>query len=411
MSNAYAIAGVTSVLQGVISQGFSEHDVTTAIGESPAVRAAPPDTLSSETGVNIFFYQATPNLGWRNKCLPSRNVRAERISNQPLALDLHYLISAHGDNDLFAEILLGSAMQTLHENSVFARQEVQSLLAASSSDSIRDALSNSGLANQLELVKVTPEYLSIEDMSKLWSAVQSSYRPSSAYLVTVVLIEAEEPASSPLPVLTRNVDAHPHLVPLTLTILTVEYEAEQTVGRLGETIAIEGNNLDGTNARAQLSMPSEELFAEFPPITAPSSERLQFDLPTDATIWRSGIYQLSIVIDGPSGSTIESNRVPLIIAPQFSNFIAVRNGDNSVSVDIDVEPEIHDNQSVSLILGQNQQLVESFTGQTNAGRFEFPELAAGDYWARVRVDGIDSILINRTLNPPQFDPTQEVTAP
>lgn len=411
MSNAYAIAGVTSVLQGVIGQGFGDHDVTTAIGASPSVRAAPPDTLSSETGVNIFFYRATPNLSWRNECLPSRNVRAERISNQPLALDLHYLISAHADNDLFAEILLGSAMQTLHENPVFARQEVQSLLLASGSDSIRDALSNSGLANQLELVKVTPEYLSNEDMSKLWSAVQSSYRPSSSYLVTVVLIEAEEPARSPLPVLTRNVDAQPHLIPPTPTILTVEYEADQTVGRLGETIAIAGYHLDGTNARAQLTMPSEELLAEFPPLAAPSSERLQFDLPTDATVWRSGIYQLSIIMDGPGGSTIESNRVPLIIAPQFSNFSPVRNADDSVSVDIDVEPEIHDNQSVSLILGQNQQSVESFVGQANTGRFEYPELAAGVHWARVRVDGVDSILINRTLTPPQFDPTQEVTVP
>ena len=41
-------------------------------------------------------------------------------------------------------------------------------------------------------------------MSKLWSAIQSHYRPSSAYQVSVVLIEGTRPAVSPLPVLSRG---------------------------------------------------------------------------------------------------------------------------------------------------------------------------------------------------------------
>jgi hypothetical protein len=34
---------------------------------------------------------------------------------------------------------------------------------------------------------------------------------------------------------------------------------------------------------------------------------------------------------------------------------------------------------------------------------------AGTYYVRLRVDGVDSFLINRSLNPPQFDATQKVT--
>jgi len=399
-------------LQGVIDQGFTNHDVTSAIGTSPSVRALPPDQIAGDTGVNIFFYQATPNLGWRNECLPLRNVRAERISNQPLALDLHYLVSAHADNDLFSEILLGSAMQTLHENTVFSRQEVQDLLATPGSDGVRDALTASGLPDQIELLKVTPEYLSNEEMSKLWSAVQSNYRSSAAYLVTVVLIEAEEPARSPLPVLARNVNVQPHLLPQTPTLHALEYVDQQTAGRLGELVTISGYNLiDGLNIRAQLSLPSEGLLAEFPLTGTPNNERVQFLLPVDGTIWRSGVYQLSLIIDQGGGNQVESNQLPLTIASTFTNFNAVRNGDDTVSVDVSVEPEIHDSQSVSLIVGQTVQVVESFNGQSTEANFVFQELGPGNHWARIRVDGIDSILINRNVVPPEFHLSQQVTVP
>ena len=414
MSTAYAIAGVTAVLQGIIEQGVTDHGVNTAIGADVTVSAVPPDRVSEEPGLNLFFYQVTPNQGWRNKCLPSRNARSERLTNQPLALDLHYLISANGTSDLFSEILLGSAMQTLHERPFFDRNEVRDLLRPPplpDVDPILNALDASGLAEQLEQIKVTPEYLSNEDMSKLWSAVQSNYRSSMAYVATVVLIEAEEPARSPLPVLTRGITVRPDLIPPTPTILTIEYFDQQTVAHLGETVVVSGYHLNGPNVRVQLLQQSEELVADFPTSGTATNERIEFTMPVDATIWRSGVYQLSLTMDDNDGNPIESNRVPLIIAPQFSDFSATRNADNSVTITVTVNPEIHDNQSMSFILGQTQQHSEEFTGQTSNASFEFPILPAGDYWARVRVDGIDSILINRGATPPAFHLDQEVTVP
>ena len=48
--------------------------------------------------------------------LPSRDASGRlRLTNAPLALDLHYLLSAYSGGDLHAEILLGYAMQLLHE--------------------------------------------------------------------------------------------------------------------------------------------------------------------------------------------------------------------------------------------------------------------------------------------------------
>ncbi len=47
------------------------------------------------------------------------------------------------------------------------------------------------------------------------------------------------------------------------------------------------------------------------------------------------------------------------------------------------------------------------------GNLSFPvgSLPAGTFYVRLRVDGVDSLLVNATTTPPTFDPTQQVTLP
>lgn len=411
MSTAYAIAGVSAVLQGLLTQGLSDHGVSTAIGVDVDVSALPPDQVDAGSRLNVFLYQVSPNLGWRNEGLPSRNVRSERLGNQLMALNLHYLISAHGSDDLFSEILLGSAMQTLHEKPFFDRDAVRALLTPGGPDPLLNALSDAGLAEQLEQIKITPDYLSNEEMSKLWSAVQSNYRSSASYMATVVLIEAEQPSVTALPVLTRGITTRPSLVPPTPTLMTVEYPSQQISAHLGETIVITGFNLDGPNVRAKLQMLSAEQVDNFPILNA-NDERVEFVLPNDALVWRAGVYELSLTMDNDDGDPIESNHLTLTIAPQFSGFIASRNVDDTISVDITINPQVHDTQSVSMILGQTQQIANVLTVPvTGVVSFVFPDIPGGNYWARVRVDGIDSLLIDRSATPPEFISSQEVAVP
>src|SRR3954470_4031582 len=99
MSTALRIASVTYVLKDLLNNGLINHDVTGAIGETVAVTALPPDKFKPEeehTLLNLFMYQATYNSGWRNIADPSVSTKGERISNPPLAIDLHYLLSAYG---------------------------------------------------------------------------------------------------------------------------------------------------------------------------------------------------------------------------------------------------------------------------------------------------------------------------
>lgn len=412
MSTAYAIAAVSYVLQDTLTQGLIDHAVDTALGVNVAVNVKSPDQVDANTQINIFLYQVTPNLGWRNEFLPSRNARSDRLTNQPLAIDLHYLVSAHGSSDLFSEILLGSAMQTLHEKPFFDREAVRDLLPTPGVDPLLSALGNAGIADQLEQITLTPEYLSNEDMSKLWSALQSSYRSSATYVATVVLIEVEKPSVSALPVLTRGITARPSLIPPTPTLMSIEYPGQQIAAHLGETVAITGYNLNGPNARAKLQMLNTEISDEFLLINA-NSERVEFVMPNDAAVWRAGVYQLSLPMNDAVGNSIESNQLTLTIAPRFSAFTATRNPDATLNVDITINPEVDDTQSISMILGQTQKTVEEIVlpplvDTVDEVHFIFPDIPAGNYWARVRVNGVDSLLIDRSKTPPEFFPTQEV---
>ena len=93
----------------------------------------------------------------------ARCARRTRRSN-PLALNLHYLLTAYGALELHSEILLGYGMQLLHETPVLTRQGVRTALApptpvASHSGLPPElqALFTSELAEQVEQITISPE--------------------------------------------------------------------------------------------------------------------------------------------------------------------------------------------------------------------------------------------------------------
>jgi hypothetical protein len=72
-------------------------------------------------------------------------------------------------------------------------------------------------------------------------------------------------------------------------------------------------------------------------------------------------------------------------------------------------PQVWPGQVVSLLLGGLEVPAQSFTAQTATLTFAASNLTSGSYHFRLRVDGVDSLLVNRSVTPPIFDPTQQVT--
>lgn len=197
MSSALALASVTAILKGLLENGLAARGVSGLVGGDATISTMPPDriTLGTEERpqLNLFLYQIVPNTGLRSMGL--ERPAAARDTVPPLALDLYYLLTGYGSEEYQSEIVLGHGMQLLHEQPVLGREDLRAALkAASSTEAGRvaapalAALAGSDLPEQAEQIKITPEFLTIEEQSRLWSALQAKYRPSAAYKVSLVLL-------------------------------------------------------------------------------------------------------------------------------------------------------------------------------------------------------------------------------
>lgn len=428
MSSALAIAGVTAVLRDLLNDGLINHNVAGVIGTSVKVSVGPPDQVVPGNGneasqLNLFLHQVTPNLGWRNEGLPSRDPSGrQRMSNTPLALDLHYLLSAYSSGDLHGEILLGYAMQLLHENPVLTRQAI--LTALSPSPAVGNtlppalrALSDSGLENQIEQIKITPEYLNIEEMSKIWTATQSHLRPTTAYMASVVLIESTRPVRSPLPVLSRGpvdpvthrdrgIQVIPDLLPPLPTIEEVTLAEGQPVARLGQTVNLSGHHLDGTGRTILLVNDRFDINQSIAALGTGGAALMQFVIPVaQAANFPVGVWHVGVSVLRPGEATPrESNRLAMTIAPEITGLpISVaRDGTGTASFSINFRPVLRPGQKVALVLGQQEYSPQSFVAPVSTLSFVIPNAPVGNHLARLRVDGIDSPIIDRSATPPVF---------
>ena len=130
-----------------------------------------------------------------------------------LGLDLYYLLTAFSEtDDLKAHRIIAIAMRTLHENPVLTREVIHhSIIGLPEEES-----DTSDLQYQIELIKLSYQPLSLEELTKLWSSFfQTQYRVSVAYQATVVLLDGKKSPRSSLPVLKRNV----HLISLKQPII------------------------------------------------------------------------------------------------------------------------------------------------------------------------------------------------
>lgn len=431
MSSALAIAGVTAVLRDLLNDGMINHNVSGAIGNAVTVSASPPDRVIGSNGVeptqlNLFLYHVTPNQGWRNERLPSRDGSGRtRLSNPPLALDLHYFLSAYGAEDLHAEILLGYAMQLLHETPVLSRSAITTALNPSpplgTLPPALQALAECGLADQVEQIKITPEYLNTEEVSKLWTAVQAHYRPTAAYVATVVMIESTQPARAPLPVLSRGpvdlasgrdrgVVVEPSLLPPLPTLQSVVPRSLDPVATVGGIVDLNGHHLEGAGATVLLTNDRFQIVQEVAVDSGGSSVAQPFTVP-DLPV---GFYQASlrVVLDGESNLRT-SNQLALLIGPEITSpspFNVMRDGAGTATITVDFHPQARPGQIVSLLLGTREILAGPIAAATGTLSFVVDNASTGDQLLRLRVDGVESPIIDRLAKPPVFlDRTVHIT--
>ena len=202
MSNYLAIATVTMVLRKLIEEALADTGISVTVStQRPAVATG---EGASPTRVNVYLYQVTHNPYLGNNDLPTRRSDGTRSERSQVSLNLHYLLSFYGNETEYEpERLLGRVTSTLHAQPQLSRATIRSLVEKS------DTLKKSDLADQVELVKLTPLGLNLEEFSKLWSVFfQTTYTLSVAYAASVVLIATEDLPIIAKPVATPTLSLH-----------------------------------------------------------------------------------------------------------------------------------------------------------------------------------------------------------
>jgi hypothetical protein len=437
MSNALAIASVTAVLKDLLNDGLINRNVDSLFNFQ--VTAQPPDRISDAGNgdpinrLNLFLYRVTPNTGWTNQRLPSRSPSGERVTNPYLALDLLYMLSAYATEDLNAEVLLGFGMQALHETPVLDRDAVRAALgpAGPVSGSLLptpfQTLSPADLADQFEQIRITPYYVSMDDVSKLWTSLNTPLRMSALYQATVVLIESDASTRTSLPVLSRGVFVRQLQRPAIARLLSQgPGDANPAAARSivhGDDLVVDGSGLRGDVTRVAIGE------SEATP-SAVSDRRIRVALPAALRAGVTGVQVVHRIAKLPP-STEEmpgelSNLVAFVLHPSF----AAAGGITLLSVLLEDAADAagllrgrirllfaHDvgsDQRADLLLNELTPpptrpafaytfralpLPQPAPATVTSREFEFRQVQPGSYLVRGRIDGADSVL---TMGPGGF---------
>lgn len=394
MSNTLAIAAVTSALQNLLQKNatadlpqsvitdLSLGNVRVTVG--PLDRTRNPNNKFNQ--INLCLYLVAPNAALRNLDLGG--------PRPPLALELHYLVSTYGndDDDRAAHLLLGQALRLFHDRGVLPDAD------------LRAALKGNDIADQIDAVRLSPRALSLEDLARVFGMYQTPARPSFAYTASVVLIDSAAPRRAPLPVLRRGADGRTlNVAPdlrLGAAIEAVEPPQAREFALPGDVLVVRGSQL-APAARVRLTHLRLGTSLDLTPAAGSTDTALRVALPTDPAQLSAGVHGVSVVL----GERI-TNTLLLALAPEITTAApkATRNAAGVAQVTLDVRPAVLPSQQVALILDDREIPGPERTAAATQLVFRVPAAPLGDHFVRVRVDAVDSDLVDRTAPTPSFHP-------
>lgn len=412
MSNPDALATVTATLRHLLA------DAAATVSTKP-----PSVARVGENGeqLNVFLYATLYNPAFSNFPLPG-DARSGEIAYPPLPLVLNYLLTAYGanDEDISGQRIMGQAMSVLHDHPLLGRADIEGIIP------------DSGLQQQIERIRISPLNLTLDDMSKLWSSFQSAeYRLSTGYQVSVVLIESTRTNSAPLPVLKRgeqdrgaNVTAAP-----SPAITGLRFPNQKPSAEFGDVITILGENLNSDNMVVRfkhplLVAPSDPSVVK-PIDVIPELERsdteMTVKLPAvaeDADVgskWPAGFYSLSLLVQRPDIPAWTSNALAMPLSPSIESISPITAPAGNVVMTIECLPQIRPDQRVLLLFGDRTIKADAIVTPVNPTAFTTltftvvnAEAKATPYVLRLRVDGVDSVPVDFSDDPPQFANNQKV---
>jgi len=400
MSNSLAIAAVTATLRYVLERALQRPHPGPVGGAG--VTTLRPDRLAGTdladaAGINVFCYRVTPNAAGNLTDLPTRRADGSLLQRPVAALDLHYLLTGYGaDVSLDAQRLLGRAVSAFDMTPVLTRDVVTDALTLYGGQSETAFLPESDLADQVELVKLAPVTLSLEELSKLWAALGTPYLLSMTYLATVVLIEAEVTPRSSLPVRERAITVTPAGAP---RLDSVDTDPPGGAMLTGASVVLRGSGLAAPLSQVRIG----------PAVLAGEPGGAVGELRavlTDAV--PAGMHAVRVTQSAPAGpggtpparTLATSNTVPLLLRPAVTAIATTAD-----EVTLSVRPALVAGQRAGVVLSRLSgggpddpaevsimlPPVPATAAPQTAVTLPRADVPDGTWLVRLRVDGVDSL--------------------
>ncbi|HKH78633.1 MAG TPA: DUF4255 domain-containing protein, partial [Solirubrobacteraceae bacterium] len=321
--------------------------------------------------------------------------RPGETGQPPLPLILSYLITAYGDteDDILAHRLLGIAMGVLNDSPILSRAEIAKI-----ADKVAGG---SGLDQQVELIRITPDPRPQDEISRMWTTFGTGYRLSVSYDAAVVLIDSAEAPVAPMPVLVRGIGDRG---PTATTVFPPQIDMVVAPGmcgaaRPGDTVTLIGRNLAAASAIQVTGVRLTAPVTLQPRVSATGEITVQIPNPSSAPAGTpslpAGTVALAALYDAGVGTPVPGPAAPLALAPMIESKAPLKaklDGTGAATLQINCQPEVLPGQTVALVVGSTIVPTESPPKASSQLSFALTKLAKkSTYPLRLRVDSIDSI--------------------
>lgn len=188
MSDYTVIAELGDSLVSVLfSEMNSDPQISSLIDSLDRISLESPADLEKNNSVRLsmYLYRIMENPYTKNR-FPVEGVGAQQ-RKPPLTLDLYYVLTPMIGTPREQQIVLGKAMQILYDRAILKGADLSGSLSA-----------------QGEEVRVVLNPVPLEELTRVWQALEIPYRLSVCYVARVAMVDSEQQSFAP-PVVEKQI--------------------------------------------------------------------------------------------------------------------------------------------------------------------------------------------------------------
>jgi hypothetical protein len=174
MADYTIIAGVGEAIAAALWEEMNaDPQVNPLIDAESRISLESPADLEGDDTVrlSIYLYRIVEDAYSKNR--PSVNDGRGRLQKPPLTLDLFYMLTPLLGQPHEQQIVLGKAMQVLYDRPTLEGTDLAASLGAAG-----------------EVVRVILNPVTLEETTRVWQALEMSYRLSVCYVARVALVNS-----------------------------------------------------------------------------------------------------------------------------------------------------------------------------------------------------------------------------